>query len=258
MPENNSVLLYDQKVLPAVIELVEQAKSQVVLVSPYNEYSVPLREAVARAAKRTGVRVIAVCRADMADKEHDHLAWLKSIGATVYLVERLHSKIYLNERQAVVTSMNLTKGSAVDSREIGFLINDPHAREEITSYVRVQLIQSARPWLLTAPVGQPAMPRAQRSTPRRSTQASPVPPTTVGGLFKAILTKATAANQQGACISCGTKIAFNTDKPFCLDCFHKWNKDKDEDARQGHCHDCGQRRSVSFAKPLCSKCYKNR
>ena len=128
-----SDLLYDENVLPAVIKLTEGARRLLVLVSPYNDFSVNLSNAVKQAAQR--VSVIAVCRSDQDQKEKAHLDWLTGIGAQVHLVERLHSKIYLNEEQAIVTSMNLLKGSAVDSKEIAFLIQDAGTHAEILGYV---------------------------------------------------------------------------------------------------------------------------
>ena len=53
-------LLHDEQVLPAVIELAEGARRQLVLVSPYNDFSVNLSSAVSR---RHGVSVSLPCAA---------------------------------------------------------------------------------------------------------------------------------------------------------------------------------------------------
>ena len=71
----------------------------------------------------------------------------------MHLVERLHSKIYLNEKQAIVTSMNLVKGSAVDSKEIAFLIQDADTHAEILDYVESKI---ARKRKALPASGQPA------------------------------------------------------------------------------------------------------
>ena len=48
-------LLHDEQVLPAVIELAEGARRRLVLVSPYNDFSVNLSNAVEQAAQRVSV-----------------------------------------------------------------------------------------------------------------------------------------------------------------------------------------------------------
>ena len=251
---DTSILLYDQNVLPAVMQLVDEATRQIVLVSPFNDYSTPLRESLERAAKRTGVRIVVVCRADMAEKERAHLEWLSTLGADIHLVERLHSKIYLNESAAVVTSMNLTKGSAVDSREIGFRITDAKTREEITEYVREKLISTAHPWraAAAAPPRQAASrpsrssPKAPRPSPSRARQSAKLP-TTLGGIG--------VAATDGQCIRCNTSLPYNTEKPLCGACFKRWNVFGEPDYREKHCHRCGKTRKTSLRKPLCDPCY---
>ena len=52
--------------------------------------------------------------------------WLKSLGKNVSLIENkdLHAKCYLNEKEAVVTSMNLYEHSQDHNYEMGVLIDD--------------------------------------------------------------------------------------------------------------------------------------
>ena len=125
-----------------VIKLIGDAREELVLVSPYNEYSVPLTEEVAKAAKT--VHIVAVCREEQKKQEDKHFEWLRSIGADVHLVSRLHAKIYYNESTAIVTSMNLLKGSATDSKEFGFIINDSRILARIREYVQEGLIDYSK------------------------------------------------------------------------------------------------------------------
>ena len=207
-----------------VIDVINEAQDELVLVSPYNEYSVPLKEALKKAAERR-VRVTAVCRQEQKGKEDAHFEWLRDIGADVLLVSRLHAKIYYNESTAVVTSMNLLKSSATDSKEIGFIINDTDLRDQIREYVQRDLIAHSQ---LLAPRRKPAPPR--RSAP-----------------------KAAAASDTGHCIHCGVGIALNPERPFCPKCFRSW--DKNPNSPEKHCHLCGNKRKTSFARPLCRTCW---
>ncbi len=135
--------LYDEDVLPSVIKLAKSARSQLVLVSPYNDFSVNLHDVVVQMAKR--VCVTAVCRSDRKQKEKEHLDWLIGLGVRVYLVKRLHSKIYLNESQAIVTSMNLLKESAVDSKEVALRVQGTEEIKEINNYIS-RLLANAEPY----------------------------------------------------------------------------------------------------------------
>ena len=188
-----------------VKKIIEKAKCELVLVSPYNDYSVPLEEAVAEAART--VRIVAVCREEQEKKEEKHLKWLASLGADVHLVSRLHAKIYYNESEAVVTSMNLLKTSATDSKEIGFAINDTVLCDQIREYVQRNLLAHSQH---LAPAREAAKPK--RPTARHSKARPKQVPT------------------RGSCIHCGDAgIAYNPDKPLCNRCFKGWSQHKDRD-----------------------------
>ena len=211
-----------------VIGIIQDAKDELVLVSPYNEYSVPLREALGKAAE-TGVPVVAVCRQEQKGKEDAHFEWLRRIGADVHLVSRLHAKIYFNESTAIVTSMNLLKSSATDSKEIGFIITDTDMRDQIRDYVQRDLIAHSQH---LTPMREVAKPKPPAARPPRAK-----PHTLV----------------QGSCIRCGeASITYNLKKPLCFTCFRSW--DKDRDCPEKHCHRCGKKRKTSFAEPLCRTC----
>ena len=174
-------LLFDEQVFPSVVEVIEKAEKGLVLVSPYNDYSVPLRHAVEMAARR--VRVVAVCRKEQQSQEKKHFDWLTKLGAEVILVERLHSKIYANESQAILTSMNLVQGSAVNSREIALRVTSEEIRKQVIDYINERLISASSPL--------EASPQASK----RKTRSARTP----------------KAASQGHCIRCGRGVAFNLD-----------------------------------------------
>jgi hypothetical protein len=62
--------------------------------------------------------------------------------------------------------------------------------------------------------------------------------------------------EAGTCIRSGHKVSFNTDKPFCADCYRQWAKYKKEDYEEKYCHSCGKSAKTTFAKPLCMACWK--
>ena len=221
-----------------VIKVIEDAEEKLVLVSPYNDYSVPLKEALTKAAGENVV-ITAVCREEQKQQEGKHFEWLRGIGADVYLVERLHAKIYYNESTAVVTSMNLLKGSATDSKEIGFIIKDARLRDQIREYVQKNLITHST---LIAPL---------RNTPNPKTPAARPP--------KAEPKQAPRRQtQRPSCIRCGEeKARYNLGRPLCLKCYDSWKVHGGiRTSSENYCHRCGKKEKTSFAKPLCSTCSK--
>ena len=212
-----------------VKKIIENATDELVLVSPYNDYSVPLTEAVAKAAET--VRIVAVCREEQKGQESKHFQWLSSIGADVHLVSRLHAKIYYNESKAIVTSMNLLKSSATDSKEIGFVINDTGMRGQIREYVQRDLIAHSQHLAPAGGVAKPEPPAAR--PPKAEPKQAPA---------------------RGWCIRCREEIPYNPERPLCSKCFRAWNKDPDYP--QNYCHRHGGKWKASFAKPLCRNCYR--
>ena len=224
-----SNLLYDEDVLPAITWLIDGAEQYLILVSPYNDYSIHLKDAVRRAAERS-VKVIAVYRKDQGKKEQKHIKWLESLGASVYPAERLHAKIYANEDQVLMTSMNLLKSSATDSKEVAILISDFGLHDQFLEYIEGRLIMG----------------------PVAGTPTQPAPKATTEGATKVTTKVAT----QGYCVRCQKSISFNLKRPLCADCYPKWAKYKNLDYPEEFCLSCGQKRkNISYAKPRCRRCW---
>lgn len=58
---------------------------------------------------------------------------------------------------------------------------------------------------------------------------------------------------EGTCIRCGVKIAYDCDRPFCLSCWKKWTIfDK---SKEKYCHKCGKEMDfIDYKHPICRKC----
>ncbi len=138
--------IYDEQIEPAIVRIIDGARRRLVLVSPFNEYSTRVRQALKRAAARQGLSITVVCRKEKEQDERPLWEQLESdYRAEVFLVERLHAKVYFNESRAVVTSMNLYQSSATENKEIGFRIRDEATLRQINRYVRIRLLgQSER------------------------------------------------------------------------------------------------------------------
>jgi DNA-directed RNA polymerase subunit RPC12/RpoP len=232
----------DDTVSTAILDVIREARQYVVLVLPYNDFWDHLKNDLIF-AKQRGIRITAVYRAE---ERADDMKWLSGLGATIYAVDKLHAKLFLNETYLLMTSMNLLQSSSKNSREIAIRIEDGPASKEIRDYVDRRLIGLGRQFVAE-------MPGARQ--PVQGTTPAPPKKGTLDRAMDAIRTIKVSVSG-GRCIRCGKAIDFDLERPFCADCFKTWNRYKDPDYPEIHCHRCGRDVETSFAKPLCRPCYQ--
>jgi hypothetical protein len=112
-----------------ITTLIEDASKSVLLVSPFNDIEgwPRLRPALVDAAAR-GVRLTLVHRTD---KE---VLGFEGVKISVWSVDNLHAKIYLNERYGIVGSMNLLRSSNERSLEIAYKTTLESEHEELSEF----------------------------------------------------------------------------------------------------------------------------
>lgn len=248
-----SKVFKDDTVATAVLDVIRTARNHVILVSPYNKFWDHLRDEIRLAVQR-GVRVTAVYRdgEDTADME-----WLGTVGATVYAVDKLHAKIFLNESLLLLTSMNLHESSSKNSHEIALRIDDGETNREIRDYVQNRLMRlghKVHPKPLNTEKAAPVREVAGNEQPKPFTHKPDLrAPQT---LMRKVLGALTQAVTPGRCIRCEQPIVYNPDRPLCDDCFKVWNRYQDPDYAEACCHRCGRKSETSYAKPLCRACYQ--
>ena len=113
-----------------IMTLLAEAKEKIVIVSPYNniEKWTKLKNYLNRAIENH-VSIEYFVRAGEKQKG------IEDFPIEPIPVPNLHSKIYLNERQAIVASMNLVQYSDESSLDIGVYIDDPDEVKQLFEYV---------------------------------------------------------------------------------------------------------------------------
>lgn len=233
-----------------VLALIEGAKQVLILVSPYFDPWDRLTTEIKRAANRPGMKVALLLRGgeDRA-KQEEKARDLAAVGVRVAFLARLHAKVYISESQAIVTSMNLLKSSALDSWELAIRA---HAKQdtvlfnEIVAHTKGLMDRAKDEQEIAAKVKAASRVASLAAMVEGSRPAAPAP--------KSVSSRGRA--KTGHCIRCGDDIAFNPDRPFCPDCFKAWAKYENPGYKESHCHACGKERSTSFAKPLCRPCWE--
>ena len=101
--------------------IIIEAKSKLILVSPYLQISKTFYERLKDASNK-GVSIkIIYGKDELKPNERNSLADLKNVE--LFYFDNLHAKCYFNENKMVITSMNMYEFSEKNNREMGVLID---------------------------------------------------------------------------------------------------------------------------------------
>jgi phosphatidylserine/phosphatidylglycerophosphate/cardiolipin synthase-like enzyme len=200
--------LNTQEVSSELSKLIRETKDRLVLVSPYLQINQQIRELVGNLnVQKRDIRII--YREINSSEDRNWLATQNGIRISV--CQHLHAKCYLNERAAIVTSMNLYTFSQEKNYEMGIYISqsdDTELYDAVYDEV-LQLLQLSE---------------------EKPIQSIVVSSDTVIN-----------ASRPGFCIRKGTKIPFDAKYPFSPEGFNEWLKDKDWRHPENYCHFSGEK-----------------
>lgn len=159
------------KVTAQLLDIIHEAEQQLILVSPYVDFTswqkpvAAIKNALAR-----GVHVTFYIRSNQdSQASRDHV---QRLGLTPVLVENLHAKMYLSEKDGLLTSMNLLRYSDSNSIEIGTQVEEPAELQELHRIVERFIAQPA----LQSPSSYPSPPPATPPAATEPTVQLPQPP----------------------------------------------------------------------------------
>jgi len=207
--------------------IIIDAKSELVLVSPYLQISKTFYERLKDASNK-GVRIkIIYGKDELKPNERNSLAELKNVE--LFFFENLHAKCYFNETKMVITSMNMYEFSEKNNREMGVLIDhstDKNLFEMAVNETR-SIVQSSEQVALR----KTDRPIYQNSRKEVDNNAS----------HKKVI--------RGYCIRCETRINYDPYRPYCGDCYSIWVQFENPDYQENVCHRCGQYEATSMNRP---------
>lgn len=241
-----------KKCVAEIENIVMRANERIVLVSPYIKADDDRVERLKR--KTEDVEVIVIYGKDKYQPRAKSLFEAK--GVTKIFVKDLHSKCYLNEEKALVTSMNLYEYSQNNNEEMGILVtkkDDQKLYEDVIDLVEhweeIGLKQSMMRGLWHS-VKAAMEPEAELGSSSKTDGKKAKPKTQ---------SKKVSAPTYGCCIRCGddSDIYPSDLRPYCLDCYKKWKKAKQpDDNPEKHCHLCRKESKTCLARPACGSCFK--
>ena len=229
--------------------MIQEAEEFICIVSPYLKMDGNIRRLLEDKSSLTDVRIHLIYREGELTKQTRE--WFDSVpGINTYFLEDLHAKCYLNEKEALVTSMNLYDHSMANNVEMGVLVTkggfwggDP--RDE-TLY---QGILNHAIWIKDK--GQD---RSVSAAAKSTAQISR--PSSIGKEGARTTRALGAVPTKGCCIRCGVSINIDPVRPFCKDHWRYWIRHNNVDRELQFCHICTNDFPTTRRKPACKDCWK--
>lgn len=217
--------------------LVKTAKEKLILISPFLKVNERLRQILDdKDREKIDIRVV-YGKNELQPEENN---WLKSKASIrSSFCKNLHAKCFMNEAEALITSMNLYEFSQVNNEEMGILIvkaDDPGLYAEVYSEA-MRLIRISDEVRVTVEKIIPAEVHFEPAG-KRSPRAKAPPP------------------EVGYCVRCRIAVNPAPMQPLCTACYTKWKQYENADYEEKFCHLCGKPTKSSMRKPTCYDCYK--
>ncbi len=225
-------------------QLINKANEKLILISPYLKINERIKQSLEDKNRlKIDIRVVY----GKNDLQPDENNWLKSMNSIrSSFLKDLHAKCYLNENEAIITSMNLYEFSQVNNNEMGILIErdkEPELYKDVFEEVQ-RLIRNSDEIIVTVEKAKVKEIVSEKQNEIKS--------------FSEKAFDKRGGKQKGFCIRTGVEIAFNVEKPMSDESFKGWQKFKNEDYPEKFCHFSGEdsKGETTFSKPILKKNWK--
>ncbi len=214
-------------------ELIKNTKDKLILVSPYLQFNDRIKEHIQNLnIQKKDIRIIY-----RENKLHpDENNWLANqIGVRTSICKNLHAKCYINDNEAIITSMNLYEFSQLNNNEMGIhLTKETDAELYKATFEEVQR-------LLT--ISEELRVTVQKIDSKSNQKKE---------------SKEVKSESNGFCIRTGVPIPFNIEKPLSKEAYKKWNEYGDPDYPEKYCHFSGEASNgeTSVNQPVLKKNWK--
>lgn len=222
--------------------IIDHAKDFLYLISPYLQINDQLRLRIDDSTRECrNTHIVYGKKKEGCTKD---IEWMKSTGnIKVHFFENLHAKCYMNENEAIITSMNLFMYSQQTNNEMGVYVtlkDDPDLFRDLLSEAE-RIIRKSEIVIDIKPIS--VKPIYTKSTPKTVYHESYVE---------------TKNQHYGYCIRTGRQMTFNAKGPMCFKAFSTWAQFADQHYPEHYCHFSGEASNgeTSFAHPILRKNWK--
>lgn len=209
-------------------QIIMNAHEWLLIISPYLKMHQRIKALLEDRARREIPIVVVYGKKELQPEEKD---WLRAISIRTKYLQHLHAKCYLNENEALLTSMNLYEFSEVNNHEMGIVVS----REQETDLYRSIYDEAGR--IIRAGVAsEEDMGGSGKNVPREIHGDAP---------------------EEGFCIRCGSGLPASPLRPYCKRCYKAWKQMEDPEYEdvETYCHICGSEHAATLLKPACRSCY---
>ncbi len=215
-------------------QLINQSQRELTLISPYLKINNKMRQSLEdKDRMKIDIRII-YGKSELQPDQINLLNTLTSVRTS--FCDNLHAKCYMNEKEAIVTSMNLYEFSQVNNHEMGIYVlkdEDPELFDAIYNEARRLIRISVEVRLSVEKIVEPDN-KAKGKKPE----------------------KISTDKEKGFCIRCKKEIKLNPLAPYCGVCFKSWKKYENPVYEEKYCHFCGKDNISTMNKPVCYACFK--
>jgi len=209
-------------------QLINKANEKLVIISPYLKINERIKQSLEdKNRMKIDIRIVY----GKNELHPDENNWLKSMTSVrSSFCKDLHAKCYLNENEAILTSMNLYEFSQVNNNEMGIhveKVTDPELYKDIYEEAQ-RLIRISDEIVI-------------------SVEKAPIKEKTL-----------VSDKKTGFCIRTGIEIPFDVNKPMSYDAFKSWSKYGDPEYPEKYCHFSGEPSNgeTSVSRPILKKNWK--
>src|SRR5690554_5062744 len=203
-------------------QLINKANEKLVLISPYLKINDRIKQSLEDKNRlKIDIRVV-YGKNELQPEENNWLKSMTSIRSS--FCKDLHAKCYLNENEAIITSMNLYEFSQVNNNEMGIYIeksNDPDLYKDIYDEAQ-RLIRVSDEIIVSVEKASTKEKQSEKTETKIKTE------------------KKLDSRQTGFCIRTGVSIPFNVEKPLSYEAFKSWSKYSDPEYSEKFCHFSGE------------------
>ncbi len=147
-------LIRPSEISAKILTLLEESDERVILVSPYTKISKWYRFIHKLNDLKTRRILVEIYVRDDPDNQATYRD-LDQLALQYIKIPHLHSKLYMNEKNGIVTSMNLLLSSEINSLEIGYSTETLKEYKELLHYYQ-RYIRDSAPAHNDKIAGQPA------------------------------------------------------------------------------------------------------
>jgi len=208
-------ILDTQDLSKYLVRVIRGAEKELFLISPFIQTNKTLRSIIKRECIEGLDATVMYKKKELKSEE---MIWFSGLEHfDMYYNEDLHAKCYFNEKEAIITSMNLYDYSMKNSKELGMYFTKeefPELYDDLRERVD-ELITEAK----------------KHNVPKEMLRL----------------------DKRAYCISCRRRIEKNFKKPYCSSCY-RYRKKRDGFPKESYCHACGEEVGSTLKNPLCDNC----